>query len=108
MDLIGQLKFIVQEATLGTENELTFRNLVEPCGLLNQYHGAVLPLFPHFIPKRPLIWSGVKKGVTLIGSDFPTAFCDSLRGVTLSYMNTGRNSPGAKLRENHMNKMINK
>lgn len=35
----------------------------------------------------------------MIGSDFPSPFYDSFKGVTLNYMNDRRNSPGAKERE---------
>lgn len=99
---MGQLKFIVQEAMLGTESELAFRSLAEPCGSLNQYHRAVLSVLPH--SKMPITLQWGEEGEC---DDFPTTFCDSFKGVTLSYMNAGRNSPEAKVREN-MKKKINK
>ena len=61
MGFDGQLKFIVQEAVLGTESELAFRNVAEPCGSLSQCHRAAVSVLLHFGPKGPLKWSGVKK-----------------------------------------------
>lgn len=84
---MGQLQFIVQEAVFATEQ----------CSVL-----------PHFSPTCPFISKRVKRHMALTESNFPTALCGSLSGVTLSYMNKGSNFPRSQSRENHMKQKINK
>lgn len=74
-------------------------------GSVIQYQWAVFSVLPHFSPECPFNW---KRHMALTESNFPTTLCGSLSGVTLNYMNNGRNFPRSQSRKNHMKQKIHK